>query len=77
MSTAQLAPAGSAEVMWQDGDRKHKGWTVHLHIGSEVIKYPHPESDRGTGDGELVALAVDDAKDDGYDLDPANVKVTR
>jgi hypothetical protein len=77
MTSAQLAPAGSAEVVWRDQDKKHKGWTVHLHIGSEVIKYPHPDSDRGTGDAELVSLAVEDAKNDGYELNPAAVKVTR
>jgi hypothetical protein len=77
MTSAQLAPAGSAEVVWQDRDKKHKGWTVHLHIGSEVIKYPHPDSDRGTGDAELVSLAVEDARNDGYELNPAAVKVTR
>jgi hypothetical protein len=77
MTSAQLAPAGSAEVVWQDRDKKHKGWTVHLHVGEEVIKYPHPDSDRGTGDAELVSLAVEDAKADGYELNPAAVKVTR
>ena len=77
MTSAQLAPAGSAEVVWLDHDKKHKGWTVHLYVGSEVIKYPHPDSDRGTGDAELVSLAVEDAKADGYELNPAVVKVTR
>jgi hypothetical protein len=77
MTSAQLAPAGSAEVVWQDQDKKHKGWTVHLHIGSEVIKYPHPDANRDTGDAELVSLAVADAKDDGYELNPAAVKVSR
>jgi hypothetical protein len=77
MTSAQLAPAGSAEVVWQDQDKKHKGWTVHLYVGSEVIKYPHPDSDRATGDAELVSLAVEDAKNDGYELNPAAVKVTR
>jgi len=77
MTSAQLAPAGGAEVVWQDRDKKRSGWTVHLHIGSEVIKYPHPDSERGTGDAELVSLAVEDAKNDGYELSPAAVKVTR
>jgi hypothetical protein len=77
MTSAQLAPAGSAEVVWQEHDKKHKGWSVHLHVGEEVIKYPHPDADRNTGDAELVSLAVDDAKDDGYELNPAAVKVTR
>jgi hypothetical protein len=77
MPSAQLAPAGNAEVVWQDRDKKHKGWSVHLHVGEEVIKYPHPDADRGTGDAELVSLAVEDAKADGYELNPAAVKVTR
>ena len=74
--TAQTAPAQSAEVVWQE-DKKHKGWTVHLHIGAEVIKYSHPDEERGKGDAELVSLAVEDAKSDGYELNPASVKVKR
>jgi len=74
--TSQLAPAQSAEVVWQE-DKKHKGWTVHLHIGAEVIKYPHPESGQNTADTELVSLAVEDAKSDGYALNPQTVKVAR
>jgi len=76
MTSAQTAPAQSAEVVWQE-DKKHKGWTVHLHVGEEVIKYSHPDAGRDTGDAELVSLAVQDAKDDGYDLNPSAVKVTR
>ncbi|HTQ57295.1 MAG TPA: hypothetical protein VMI94_22655 [Bryobacteraceae bacterium] len=74
--TSQLAPAQSAEIVWQE-DKKHKGWTVHLHIGAEVIKYPHPDSGRDTADAELVSLAVSDAKSDGYELDPGKVKIAR
>jgi hypothetical protein len=77
MMPAERAPAGSAEVVWQDHDKKHKGWSVHLHVGEEVIKYPHPDANRSTGDADLVSLAVQDAKDDGYELNPAAVKVIR
>jgi hypothetical protein len=77
MPSAQLAPAGSAEIVWQDRDKKHKGWAVHLHVGEEVIKYPHPDAGRDTGDAELVSMAVQDAREDGYELSPAAVKVTR
>lgn len=76
-TSARLAPAGSAEVVWQDREKKHKGWTVHLHIGSEVIKYSHADADRGADDAALVSMAVADAKADGYDLNPAAVKVVR
>jgi hypothetical protein len=76
MTSPQLTSAGSAEVVWLD-DKKHKGWTVHLHIGSEVIKHTHPDAQRNAGDAELVSLAVGDAKDDGYELSPTVVKVVR
>jgi hypothetical protein len=76
MTSAQLAPAQSAEVLWHE-DKKHTGWTVHLQVGEEEITDSHPDSDRDTGDAELVSLAVQDAKEDGYDLNPAAVKVTR
>lgn len=76
MSSAQMAPAQSAEVVWQE-DKKHKGWTVHLQIGSEVIKYPHPDTAQETTDAELVSMAVEDARSDSYELDPASVKITR
>ena len=74
--TSQLAPAQNAEVVWQE-DKKHKGWTVHLHIGAEVIKYPHPDAEQGTDDSRLVSLAVEDAKSDGYELKPESVQVKR
>jgi len=77
MMSAQLAPAQNAEVVWQDRDKKHKGWTVHLHIGAEVIKYPHPDAGKSARDAELVTLAVADAKSDGYELNPAAVRVMR
>ena len=77
MTSPQLAPAGSAEVVWQDRDRKHKGWTVHLHIGAEVIKYPHADANQNTADAELISLAVADARNDGYELNPGAVKVKR
>ena len=76
MSSAQLAPAQSAELAWQE-DKKHKGWTVHLHIGAEVIKYPHPDASRDTPDDQLISMAVEDARNDGYELNPASVKIAR
>ena len=76
MATPELAAAQSAELVWQE-DKKHKGWTVHLHIGAEVIKYPHPDAGHDKTDADLVAMAVEDAKNDGYELNPAQVKVKR
>lgn len=77
MPSAQLAPAQNAEVVWNSQDKKHKGWTVHLHIGAEVIKHSHPGSNHDTGDAELVSMAVEDARNDGYELNPTAVKVMR
>jgi hypothetical protein len=42
-----------------------------------VIKYPHPDAVRNLGDAELISLAVQDAREDGYELNPGAVKVTR
>ncbi|MFN7994508.1 MAG: hypothetical protein U0Q18_12955 [Bryobacteraceae bacterium] len=77
MTPAQLAPAQSAEVVWQDRDKKHKGWNVHLHVGAEVIKYHLAQADRGLADTELVSQAVKAAQEDGYELKPDAVRVTR
>jgi len=77
MTPAQLTPAQSAEVVWDD--KKHKGWTVHLHVGAEVIKYPapHPGPAQNAADADLVSLAVKEAQEDGYELNPAAVKILR
>jgi hypothetical protein len=79
MTSAPRIPVQSAEVIWQEHDKKHKGWTVHLQAGEEVIKYPPPQPGPGrdAADAELVSLAVHAAAEDGYDLDAAAVKITR
>jgi len=76
MTPAQLPLAQSAEIVWQDQDKKHRGWNVHLHVGAEVIKY-HLPPDRKAADSDLISLAVKAAEDDGYQLKPDTVKVTR
>ena len=74
--TPALSPAQSAEVNWQEGDRKHRGWTAHLHVGAEVIKY-HLAAQQPAADGELVSQAVQSALEDGYELRPEAVKIAR
>jgi hypothetical protein len=76
MTPAELPVAQGAEIVWQDQDKKHRGWNVHLHVGAEVIKY-RLDPDRNADDRELVSLAVKAAADDGYQLKPDTVKVTR
>jgi hypothetical protein len=75
----EQAAAQSAEVVWQGQDKKHKGWMVHLQVGSDVIKYapPAPGPDQTAADPELVSLALKAAQDEGYELSPTAIKITR
>jgi len=66
--------ANSAKVDWSP---EKKQWHVEIIVGAEVIKrwaknHPHEEAD-----DSLRSLAVDTAKDEGYELDAAQVKVSR
>ena len=74
--TPALSPAQSADVIWQESDRKHRGWTAHLHVGSEVIRYHFP-AQQSAADSELVSQAVSAALEDGYELQPEAVKIAR
>jgi len=75
----ELAAAQSAEVVWQTHDKKHKGWMVHLQVGSDVIKYAPaaPGPDQSAPDTELISLALKAAQDEGYELSPSAIKITR
>jgi hypothetical protein len=64
--------ADHASVAWNAG-KKH--WEVRIQVGGEVMKRqispPHGES----GVEALKARAIEIAKDEGYELDPAKVAV--
>ena len=64
--------ANNAKVEWNT-DRKR--WEVHIHIGEEVVKRPIPKHTEDAGEQALKAQAVTTARDEGYELDPANVEV--
>lgn len=66
--------ADTAEVDW-NAEKKH--WQVRVKLGEEVIKRPLPKTPHDAGDGELRALAVQTARDDGYDVDPGSVVIVR
>lgn len=66
--------ADSAKVGW-DSDKKR--WLVRIQIGEEVIRRPLPKNPQDTGEDVLRSLAVETAKDDGYEVDPANVAIVR
>jgi len=63
--------ADQAEVSW---DEKEKQWVVRIKIGEEVIRR-RSKSAKSTDKQALQALAVQLAKDEGYELEPAKVNV--
>jgi len=70
-----LIQAQAASVAW---DQSKKRWTLTIHIGAEVIKRSlEPSPVHEADDDALATLAVDMAKDEGYELRPETVKVAR
>ncbi len=67
-----MLSADSAQVNW-DTQKKH--WSVRVKIGEEVIRRPIPEIPHTAGDDVLRSAAVETAKADGYDVDPAKVAI--
>jgi len=70
-----LIQAQTASVAW---DTHKKRWTVTIKVGGEVIRRtvekPVPSD---SSDDVLSSLAVDTAKDEGYDLKPESVRIER
>jgi len=63
-----------AGVSW-DADKKR--WVIRFQIGAEVIKRPGLKTARDADDESLRSMAVQVAHDDGYQLNPAAVTVSR
>ena len=68
-----LVRASSAKV---ERDQKDKKLHVYISVGAEVIKRPLPKDADGAGDDTLRSIAVQTAKDEGYEVDPAQVALT-
>ena len=68
-----LLKADQAKVEW-NADKKQ--WHVVITVGAEVIKRWAKES-RDAADDALRPKAVEIAKDEGYELDPARISVAR
>lgn len=64
--------ANSANVEW---NAARKRWEVHIHVGAEVVKRPIAKDAEDAGEEALKEQAVATARDEGYELDPANVTV--
>jgi len=68
-----MLSAESAQVNW-DTQKKH--WSVRVKIGGEVIRRPIPKVPQNAGDEALRSAAVEAAKDDGYQVDPAKIVIS-
>lgn len=64
--------ANNARVEW---DQARKRWEVHIYVGAEVIKRPISKATADSGDEALRSVAIETAKDEGYEVDPANVSI--
>ena len=69
-----MVRADTAAVSW---DAQRKCWVIHLRVGEAVIKRPAPNVARDADDEVLRSTTVRIADDEGYELDPARVTVTR
>jgi hypothetical protein len=69
-----LVRASSATVDWSPKDKK---WHVHIQVGAEVIKRPLADTPQDASDDTLRSAAVEEAKGEGYEVDPAKVTIAR
>ena len=69
-----MTRADSATVVW---DPRKKKWICRIQIGAEVIRRAADKISRDAPEDDLRSVAVKTATDEGYELDPARVIVTR
>jgi hypothetical protein len=69
-----MTKADGARVSW-DAQKKH--WSVRIQVGGEVIKRPCPKASQGMDEQALREMAIQTARDDGYELDPSRVAIVR
>jgi hypothetical protein len=66
--------ANQAKVEWNPAKKQ---WQVVITVGAEVIRRPCPKKPQDAADADLRSVAVETAKDEGYEVDAANVTVAR
>lgn len=66
--------ANEAKVEW-NADKKH--WQVVIQVGAEVIRRPCPKNPKEAADADLRSVAIETARDEGYDLDANRVSIVR
>ena len=69
-----MTKADKAQVSW---DPQKKKWQIRITIGEEVIKRPAADKSPDANEEVLRSTAVQTAMDEGYELDPANVTISR
>lgn len=69
-----MLKAEKATVNW---DPAKKQWHVRVQIGEEVIKRALSKTPHDASEDVLRSRAVETAKDEGYDVDAAQVAITR
>ena len=69
-----MVHANEAKVQW-NAEKKH--WQVVIQVGAEVIRRTCPKQPHDAADESLRTAALETAKDEGYDLDSADVSIVR
>jgi hypothetical protein len=69
-----MTRATDAKVEW---NAAKKVWQVVIQVGGEVIRRPCPKNKQDAADADLRSVAVETAKDEGYEVDAASVAVVR
>lgn len=69
-----MLKAEKATVNW---DPVKKQWHVRVQIGEEVIKRALSKTPHDASEDVLRSRAVETAKDEGYDVDAAQIAITR
>ncbi len=69
-----MLKAEKASVDWDPGKRQ---WRVRVQIGEEVIKRPLPKTPQDASEDVLRSRAVETAKDEGYEVDAAQIAIKR
>lgn len=71
-----MMKADRAQVAW---DPEKKEWRVRIQIGEEVIKRPAGGRNlkHDAAEDALRSAAIETARADGYEIDPAAVAIVR
>jgi len=66
--------ANEAKVEWNAAKNQ---WQVVIQVGAEVIRRPCPKNPHDAPDGDLRAVAMETARDEGYEVDEGQVSIVR